>query len=295
MANKKIPKYLVTILGRSRTQLWHLAKNARLYYYANPQPKTNRDWTPVFERNVKQFRMTTPAKGQLKQVQERIKKAFLQGKTLPGVVHGGVKGWSSAKHAATHLGKKFHFVTDIRGFYPSVTPPMVYRVFRRLGHQGPAASLLTYLTTIDYGLPQGTTTSPYLANLAFVPIDIQIENLCNTLGVVYGRWVDDLAFSADHDFSDAIPEILTSIQAHFRIAYRKTIYKAGPTEIVGVVVRNNVLEVPPEKLDLLVRAEHAPERLGSLASYVLSVNPSCTVALAYLDESKNAIKVAAPS
>ena len=295
MANKKIPRYLVTVLGRSRSQLWYLAKNAKSYYYENPQPKMNRDWTPVFKGGIQQFRMTTPARGQLKQVQECIKNTFLKGKTLPESVHGGVKGWSPAKHAAIHLGKKFHFITDIRGFYPSVTPPMVYQVFRRLGHEGPAASLLTYLTTIDYGLPQGTTTSPYLANLAFAPIDIQLENLCNALGVVYGRWVDDLAFSADHDFSYSIPEILGCIQGHFRIAHRKTTYKAGPIEIIGVVVRNNVLEVPAEKLTLLEQAEYAPTRLGSLASYVLSVNPSCTVAHAYIDQSTNSVEFTALS
>ena len=285
MSKSKAPRYITDLLGHSHEKLWRLANHVQDYYYEVPIPKLEPDWTHVHKNGIPQFRITTPSRGKLRFVQERIKRYFLQGKPLPATVHGGVKLWSPAKHAEWHLGKKFHFVTDIKGYYPSVTPPMVYDTFRTLGHEAPAASLLTKLTTVDYLLPQGTVTSPYLANLVFAPIDRRIEDLCKKHKITYSRWVDDLAFSASSDFQDLIPQILACIQQQFRIAHRKTGYKIGPTKMVGVIVHNNILKVPKEKLAVLEHAEHERHRLESLASYILSVNPSCTTALSFFTSS----------
>ena len=178
MSKSKTPRYIINLLGYSHEKLWRLANHVENYYYDKPIPKLEPDWNQVYKNGIPQFRITTPCRGKLRFVQERIKKNFLQGKPLPASAHGGVKRWSPAKHAEWHLGKKFHFVTDIKRYYPSVTPPMVYDTFRALGHEAPAASLLTKLTTINYLLPQGTVTSPYLANLVFAPIDRQLEDLC---------------------------------------------------------------------------------------------------------------------
>src|SRR5207245_666478 len=87
---------------------------------------------------------------------------------------------------------------DIMNFFPSITPQQVLAVWRKILNCSPAvAYLLTGLTTCRGRLPQGSATSTLLANLVLSSFDAEIRTVCETNGVCYSSWVDDLAFSGD--------------------------------------------------------------------------------------------------
>lgn len=220
-------------------------------------------------------RTITESREPLKTIQARIRGNLLDALSWPEYVQGGIKNRSNVTNARRHMGKKHHFLTDIKDFFPSVSHKMVYRVFsRELGLMSDAARLATRLTTYDYGLPQGTTTSPFLANLAFLPVDERLATACSRHGITYTRFVDDLTFSAPHDFIDRTEELCRIIiEADFRIKDTKTHYRSRPVEITGVVVENDELLAPDrlkEKLSLLDPDSSKHEGLASYIEYVES-------------------------
>src|SRR5207237_495069 len=58
-----------------------------------------------------------------------------------------------------------------------------------------AARLLTLLTTLDGGLPQGAPTSPGLSNFVNRELDARLAARAAVAGARYTRYCDDLAFS----------------------------------------------------------------------------------------------------
>jgi RNA-directed DNA polymerase len=147
---------------------------------------------------------------------------------------------------------------------------MVYRVFsNRLDLMSDAASLATRLTTYQYGLPQGTTTSPFLANLAFQPVDEKLTRFCNNHGITYTRFVDDLTFSAPHEFKSLTEDLCTFItEAGFGIKRSKTCYYSRPVEITGAVVENNRLRAPDRLKRKLSVLDHSSDAFEGLNSYI---------------------------
>lgn len=176
--NKKGPKRTAKEIGLSLALLEQIAENYRSYYREWEQLKVKFDGTPILVGGNKQYRPITEAVGLLCDAQSRVKRRILDRFDLSDHVHGGVPGRSNITHAERHLGKKYHFVTDIKAFYPSVGPKAVREVFFQRGYSGDASRLLTRLTTKDGELPQGVSTSMRLANIAFLPVDEQLLHMC---------------------------------------------------------------------------------------------------------------------
>ena len=209
-----------------------------------------------------------------------LKTQLLDDIDWPEHVHGGIRGHSNISNAKSHLGKRYHFLTDIRRFFPSINNKRVYLCFLSLGLSPDAASLATKLTTIDGSLPQGTPTSPHLANLAFLNTDEKIMSLLNQCSVIviYTRFFDDLVFSSATDFQHLTPKIVDIIrQDGYRLKYRKrsdsltipvTYYKIGPVEITGIDTRHNVTRAPTRKHNKLARLEEGTPQHTSLGNYI---------------------------
>lgn len=96
-----------------------------------------------------------------------------------------------ARRAAARLQPSGSLVlrTDVCAFYPSVTPPALYRALRRLDvpieDAGTAADLLEGWGGDGYaGLPVGPAASAVLANAVLATADAAI-------GGAFLRWVDD--------------------------------------------------------------------------------------------------------
>ncbi len=224
-----------------------------MQYYANKNKNYNQ-WSEV--KKDKQDKPKTYLDGTfkkrtfrnpsqiLKTVQKRIKTNIIDKVELPKNVHGGVKKRSNITNAKPHQGNKYLFETDLQEFYPNISMNRVYETFIELGHSSHFAHWLTKLTTKDNELPQGSPTSTGISNLVFINTDNKLNEICKTNSITYTRYVDDLTFSSQQDFSDKIQQILeTVINDNFKISWRKTEYN-GNQMITGIQKFLNKIDAP---------------------------------------------------
>lgn len=116
---------------------------------------------------------------------------------LPEYVHGFVKGRSPYTNAEAHLAKKFILNLDISNFFEHIKIETVEATFLRLGAQPDVAQALAKFCTVNGVLPQGTHTSPDIANHCFSDIDQLLSTYASTHDLTYTRYADDMTFSSD--------------------------------------------------------------------------------------------------
>lgn len=202
-------------------------------------------------------RIIRPSYRRLKQIQKAIKTNILSKVILPNNIHGGVKKKSNKTNAKAHQGNKYIFATDLQEFFPSITHKQVFTMFLGLGYSNYIAHWLTKLTSCGFELPQGTPTSTHLANLVFLAIDKKLTIFCKKNQITYTRFVDDLTFSSQQDFSTLTNEILSFVtSAVFKISQRKSQYK-GKQSITGVLVFPNYIDAPQK-----IKAKAKQEKLN---------------------------------
>lgn len=180
---------LALALGESEALLRRIAQKAdRMYRYV-PQLKKNGE-----------PRHTWDAHEPLKTVQRKIVDRILSRVEYPSYLHGGIKDKNAPRsifsNAAVHAGAKHIVLQDIADFYPSISVQHVYRIFRGVfgfGHE--VAVLLASLTTLAGNVPQGASTSSYLANLVFWDIEPAIVEKLSKQGYRYSRFADDITIS----------------------------------------------------------------------------------------------------
>lgn len=234
--------------------LSEILNNIDKFYSHFSKPKYNHNGTPKIKNGVPQTRPFHSPNPILRKIQKSILRNILEKIPLPSYVIGGIKKRSSIINAALHKGKKYKFQTDLSNFFPSVSADMVYKMFRSHNFSNDIAEILTKLTTLKAPeairgdcLPQGTSTSPYIANLVFRKIDLQIIDIIEQQGLTYSRYIDDLTFSSSKCFQNAIPDIIIIINSNgFMISRKKTTYKCGRAVITGVDVGNNTIR-PTQK------------------------------------------------
>lgn len=203
---------------------------------------------------------------------------------LPKHIHGGVKKKSNITNAASHLNYKYHFITDLEKFYPSIKFKMVKDTFVSCGHSKTLSVDLAILTTYGHSnsrhnayLPQGTKTSPILANLYFLKTDRALQVFCEANEIIYTRFVDDLTFSSHRCFKDKQTEIINIIlSSGIKINRQKTHYKIGSIEITGVKVFRSDLYFSKKTIDKISYLLENPKDirykdLSSLISYGQSI------------------------
>lgn len=245
----KKPSRLEYELKRKLDRIMYLSENAEHYYYEKIEEKKNKDGTSRIKNGEIQYRVLNPAKDELKQVQYLIQKRILSKIHFPNHIQGGVKKRDNITNAKLHQGKKFHFCTDIENFFPSINNTMVYTMFMQLSFSPDVSRILTKLTTYKGYLPQGTHTSPYIANLVFLPIDAEINKYCLGNSIRYTRFIDDLSFSSPTDFKSNSLELIKIIKnGEFKHNNKKTHYKIGPTFITGVLAKNNLLKARDDQI-----------------------------------------------
>lgn len=179
-------RYLAHRLGVPLPRLRELAKNVKCHY---------RKWSKTDPASGKCREFNVPD-DELKHVQRRILHLLCE-YPLPDTAHGGVMKRSPKTNAEQHLGQPLLANIDIRDFFPSVDHREVARMFRSVLQCGRETTwLLTRLTTIDGGLPQGAPTSTMIANMLLaIPIDEPTKLRAAESGTNYSRFVDDMAFS----------------------------------------------------------------------------------------------------
>src|SRR5262249_40855931 len=121
----------------------------------------------------------------VKTIQKWILRNVLYTRQLPPFVTGFVPGRSILTGAHLHVGKKYLMKVDIKDFFGSVTAEMVLTVFKSFGYPEKVSRLLTHICTFRNSLPQGAPTSPYLANIVFLPCDSQLRQSSDLANVTY--------------------------------------------------------------------------------------------------------------
>ena len=133
----------------------------------------------------------------LKTVQRRILEQYLYQLEVSEYSTAYCKGKSLLDNASPHIGKECVLKLDISHFFDSIDDDMVYIVMKRLGLSVHATSLLTHLCTYKAKLPQGTPTSPYIANLVMKQFDEKLGHWCSKHNITYTRYCDDMTFSGE--------------------------------------------------------------------------------------------------
>jgi len=258
----KSKKHLSSLLKVPYPELVKITNKINRFYYKKEEVKKKKDGTPKLDKDGNpRIRTLYPSKGKLKEIQAIIKNAILSKLALSQGVYGGVKGKDSVRNAKVHKGKKYKFVTDLKDFYPSVRPKMVYQALIRYGFSSDVASILTKLTTYKNQVPQGAPTSTHITNIALSDLDDYMTDLCSKRNISYTRYVDDMTFSSQQCFKIVLPEIITAIEKYgLKLSHRKTSYAAGSIMITGARVRNNSLSVSDEMSDKLSHPERYKER-----------------------------------
>ena len=114
----KKPKRLAYILNVNLNELTKIIENIDSYYYEKKEVKHNLDGTIKYKNGEIQYRILIPSKGRLKYIQNKIKIKILSKIDYPSHIQGGVKKRDNITNAKKHLGKKYHFCSDISKFFP---------------------------------------------------------------------------------------------------------------------------------------------------------------------------------
>ncbi|MES2458058.1 MAG: reverse transcriptase family protein [Bacteroidota bacterium] len=238
-----LPK-LLRILHITEKQLTYILDNIDKYYYLKSSPKLHKKTgLQLVDKNGKpRTRDLFPSIRLLNEVQTRINKEFLNTIKLPSYAFGGIKGRDNILNAKMHQGNKFFFNTDLRNFYPGITHLQINKMFIDNRFPTEIASILTKLTTYKGMLPQGTSTSPYLANLAFVPAGLELQALADKHRLTFTTFVDDITLSSKTDFQFLDTQITDIITAKgFKISHDKTFYQTKKPKVTNVIVAPNGL------------------------------------------------------
>jgi hypothetical protein len=220
----------------------------------------------------------------LKRTQRKLLDDLLNLVPTHDAAHGFRLGRSATTNAATHCGRAVVVGFDLKDFFQSVIVGRVFALFRTLGYSARVASLLAGLCTtrlprniwevrpnpaLDGSdhfrwqafsarhLPQGTPTSPAIANLIAFRLDCRLSSLAADLDATYTRYADDLTFSGGPALArngKRLTVLVTQIACEegFMLNHRKTRVQrqSGRQTVTGIVV-NARPNVPRRAYDQL--------------------------------------------
>lgn len=296
----------------------------RLDWYADLRGINTRQRIERLRHYTYKHRLLEAPKPGLKRVQRKILAGILSSLPVHDAVHGFCSGRSILTNASPHCGRAVVLRFDLRDFFPTIPTAKVHAVFRAVGFPQDVADLLTGLCTTrlpddiwdsrphpapdgndhptgvrlrQRHLPQGAPTSPMLANLCALGLDVRLTALSRELDAAYTRYADDLTISGGDELlkaSGRVRRAVTTIAAEegFAIQPHKTrIQRRGQRQRVAGVVVNMRPNVPRGEWDRLKailtncvrtgpttqnRASHPNfrEHLRGRIAHVAMVNPA---------------------
>ncbi len=181
----------------------------QLCFYANtdcvPTEKRYRTFN-IPKKKKGAFRQISAPVLQLKNIQNHIK-TILEALYEPqDCVMGFVKKRSVVDNAKKHINKCYVKNIDIKDFFPSVSQDMILRCLIHSPYHinYNVAFMIARLCCIrkeddSKVLPQGSSTSPILANMVCEGLDYAIMNLARQFNLDYSRYADDMTFSGQYN------------------------------------------------------------------------------------------------
>lgn len=166
------------------------------------------------------------------------------------------KGLSYFDLFKPHIGSRYFLRLDIKAFFSSIQLEDVKNsIFPILPDEhlklpsGKKISLKDFFimlvstksTKNGKIIPVGFSSSPYLANIIFRKIDIQIQEFCLQNSIIYTRYADDMLFSSQTEsilhsdyFSTHIS--FTIAQLKMKLNTQKTLKTAGAISLNGYMI-----------------------------------------------------------
>lgn len=177
---------------------------------------------------------------------------------ISDIAHGFIKNRGVLTNAKQHLDKKFLFKIDIKNYFKSISKESIKSVFLKLEFSENGAKLFSNLCTFDDILYEGFNTSPILANLYCLDLDLELKSLADKYNVGISRYSDDITFSSNkNNFPplDAIKDIFEKYS--FTINEEKTVnLKYGqPQYVTGLSISNNKYPRVPKRMKRKIRQE----------------------------------------
>jgi len=206
---------------------------------------------------------------------------------------------SPKTNAIPHCRKNAIFKFDIEAFFPNIRPHMVYCLFaNQLACTPDVSRILTRLTTLDGGVPQGSPTSTIIANHVIFNLAIRIKKLADIHECDYTQFVDDGTISGSR-YIERLRTVVEKIikQEGFKASQKpgkRTITYAENEQIVTGIRVNSGIDVSIqnlktvreeiEKLENEIKDGKKPsyKRLSSLRGkiqYISQLNPGAAKCL----------------
>ena len=210
------------------------------------------------------MRLMEVPKNRLREIQRRILRGILDPVPVHRAAHGFRRGKSCRTYVEPHVGREVVLRMDLRDFFPSIPAARIHALFGTLGYPDAVARTLTALCTnavpmalakhgaaswIDAKrlgiphLPQGAPTSPALANLCALHLDLRLDALAQSMSGQYTRYADDLAISGGELLRRRIASVSAlvtqiAVEEGFDINHRKTrsMHRSDRQFLTGVVV-----------------------------------------------------------
>lgn len=189
--------------------------------------------------------------GRLREILDELKN-LLQRIKVPAYIHGGIKGKSTITNAKPHMGKPMLVRYDLEKHFPTTSHRKVYAMFRNRQECSPDVSrILTRLSTLNKGLPQGSPTSTLISNLVTLSLSNRLYGLAKTRGAECTQYVDDYTFSGKPRLAKYKGKIIQIIaQEGFKCNPSKTMAIPACKEQVtaGIRVNGGLPDVPSASL-----------------------------------------------
>lgn len=174
----------------------------QLSYYAYKVDK-NRVYTTfcIPRRNGKQRRIESPTRT-LKFIQRLIHESLTRIYGPHPAVHGFRVNKSIVTNARNHTNRRYVLNLDLADFFPSITRQRIYGRLVAAPYllNSNVANLIAALSTNAYSqLPQGSPSSPVIANILAAEMDSDLAKLCGSLHCRYTRYADDITISTSRN------------------------------------------------------------------------------------------------
>ncbi|MFK7738841.1 MAG: reverse transcriptase family protein [Planctomycetota bacterium] len=242
-------------------------------------------------------RLLEVPKSDLRDVQQRLLRDLLAHIPVHPAACAFVRGRGVRDAVEPHAERDVVLRLDVEDFFASIGRGRVLRAFLNFGYPDSVADALARLCTVatpaatlaslspaegERGrhharlrerlrvphLPQGSATSPALANLCCHAVDQRLTGIAKRFGARYTRYADDLIFSGGPEFArvsqrfaDRAAAIL--LEHRLRVAHRKTrIMRQGTAQRACGLVLNRAPALPRRERKLLEAILHNCVRQG---------------------------------
>jgi retron-type reverse transcriptase len=281
------PGDLAAWLGISVAELaWHADLRGMISEVEGKLCHYHYQWLP---KRSGGYRLIASPKVRHCAIQRAILRGILDHVPPHAAAHGFRRSHSCLTYVAPHIGKDVVLRMDLQNFFGSIPAARVNALFKTLGYPEATARYLAGLCTnrISVGeafkipgtasdfdlpwherknlslphLPQGAPTSPALANLCALHLDLRLSALAESLDGNYTRYADDLAISG----GEVVRRKVEKIQAHvaaiaaeekFIVNFHKTriMHNSDRQMLTGIVIndKTNMQRVEYDRLKAIL-------------------------------------------